>query len=295
MSDHETHIDAETGVETTGHEWDGIRELNNPLPRWWLYIFYITIAASVLMWVFMPAWPALPGMGTNTPGISNQSDRSDVAVAVGDLRSARAETGQALINASLEEILTDPELRQFAQAAGESAFGDNCATCHGAGGRGFPGYPTLADDVWIWGGSLDEIQHTITYGIRQDNDETRFSMMPAFGRDQTLAPQEIRALTHYVRTLSDLEEASEESHEGEEMFAEHCVSCHGEDARGNHEEGSLNLTDFDWLYGSDFDTIYNSIYNARNSRMPAWNERLDEATIKSLAVYVYGLGGADAS
>ena len=295
MSDHEKHIDAETGVETTGHEWDGIRELNNPLPRWWLYIFYITIVASVVMWVFMPAWPALPGMGTNTLGISGQSDRSDVAAAVGDLRSARAETGQALINASLEEILADPELRQFAQAAGESAFGDNCATCHGAGGRGFPGYPTLADDVWIWGGSLDEIQHTITYGIRQDNDETRFSMMPAFGRDQTLSSPQIRSVVHYVRTLSDLEEASEESHEGEAIFAEHCVSCHGEDALGNQEEGALNLTDFDWLYGSDFDTIYNSIYNARNSRMPAWNERLDEATIKSLAVYVYGLGGNEAS
>lgn len=293
MSDHEKEIDEATGVETTGHEWDGIRELNNPLPRWWLYIFYASIAWAFVYWILMPAWPALPGMGTNTPGIRNHSDRDLVAASVQELRDARAETGQALINASLDEILSDQSLRQFAMAAGESAFGDNCATCHGAGGQGFPGYPTLADDVWLWGGSLDEIQHTITYGVRQDNLETRFSMMPAFGRDQILSSEEIRAVAHYVRTLSGLEEASEESHHGQEIFEFQCVSCHTESGTGDQLQGAPDLTDRDWLYGSDLETVINTVYNARNSAMPAWGERLDEATIKALAVYVYSLSGGE--
>lgn len=293
MSDHEKEVDAATGVETTGHEWDGIRELNNPLPRWWLYIFYASIVWSVIYWIFMPAWPALPGMGSNTPGIRNHSDRDLVAASVSELRDARATQGQQLINASLDEILRDQSLRQFAQAAGESAFGDNCATCHGSGGQGFPGYPTLADDVWLWGGTLDEIEHTIEFGIRQDNDETRFSMMPAFGRDELLETGDIRNVAHYVRTLSGLEAASEESHEGKQVYMDNCVDCHGTDGKGMLEEGAPNLTDAEWLYGDDYNVVYETIYNARNSAMPAWGERYDDATIKALAVYVYSLSGGE--
>ncbi|MAT34515.1 MAG: cytochrome-c oxidase, cbb3-type subunit III [Ponticaulis sp.] len=294
MSDHDKDIDAATGVETTGHEWDGIKELNNPLPRWWLWIFYATIAWSVIYMIFMPAIPALPGMNaTNTPGLSNHSDREVVAEQVSELRDARTAQGRQLVDASLDDILRDQSLRQFADAAGSSTFGDNCATCHGAGGQGFPGYPTLADDVWLWGGSLQEIEHTIKYGIRQDNEETRFSMMPAFGRDKLLEVGQIRAAAHYVRTLSGLEAPSHESEMGAEVFQKECSTCHGDDGTGNVEEGAPNLTDSEWLYGSDYNTVYETIYSARNSRMPAWGERYNDATIKALAVYVYSLSGGD--
>jgi cytochrome c oxidase cbb3-type subunit 3 len=296
MSDHEKEVDEATGVETTGHEWDGIRELNNPLPRWWLYMWYASIVWAVLYWVVMPAWPSLPGMnGTNTPGVIGHSDRINVSQDVAELKAARSEEGRKLISASLEDILSDQSLRQFAQAAGESAFGDNCATCHGAGGQGAKGYPALVDDVWIWGGSLDDIEHTLKYGIRQDNDETRFSMMPAFGRDQLLAISDIRASAHYVRTLSGLENVSAESEHGKDVFQSNCAVCHGDDAKGNREEGALNLTDNEWLYGSDYAAVYETIYNARNSKMPAWGERLDESTVKALAVYVHSFGGGEAS
>ncbi len=293
MSDHDKDIDAVTGVETTGHEWDGIRELNNPLPRWWLWIFYITIVWAVVYWIFMPAWPALPGMGSNTPGIRNHSDRALVAEAISELHAERAAQGEALVNASLEEIVNDQSLLQFAMANGEAVFGDNCATCHGSGGQGAPGYPVLVDDIWLWGGSIEEIQHTIKYGIRQENPESRFSMMPAFGRDGILSRSEVEDVAHYVRTLSGLEEPSEASAAGAEVFEFQCVACHMEDGTGDQFQGAPNLTDANWLYGSDYDQVYDSIFNARNSAMPAWGDRYTDAEIKALAVYVYTLGGGD--
>ncbi|MFC6199682.1 cytochrome-c oxidase, cbb3-type subunit III [Ponticaulis profundi] len=295
MSDHEKDIDSATGVETTGHEWDGIKELNNPLPRWWLYIFYASIIWAVIYWIFMPAWPALPGMGTNTPGIRNHSDRALVAEDMAELHAARDEQGEALVSASLDDIINDQNLLQFAMASGESIFGDRCATCHGSGGQGAPGYPTLVDDVWLWGGTIDEIEHTIEFGIRQENAESRFSMMPAFGRDQLLSPEEVRNAAHYVRTLSGLEETSEESEMGKEVFEMQCVACHMEDGTGDQFQGAPNLTDAEWLYGSEFETVYNTIFNARNSAMPAWGEVYNDAQIKALAVYVHSLGGGEPS
>ena len=293
MSDHEKEIDAATGVETTGHEWDGIRELNNPLPRWWLYIFYACIVWAVIYWILMPAWPALPGMGSNTPGIRNHSDRAIVAADIEKLHSERAEAGKKLVSASLDEIVADQSLLQFAMANGESVFGDNCATCHGSGGQGARGYPRLGDDIWLWGGSLDEIERTVKFGVRQDNDESRSSMMPAFGRDQLLTIDEVRSAAHYVRTLSGLEEASPASEKGAVIFAAQCTACHGETGTGDRAQGAPNLTDAEWLYGSEYDTVYETIFNARNSKMPAWGERFDEPTVKALAVYVHSLGGGE--
>lgn len=294
MSEHEKDYDAATGVETTGHEWDGIKELNNPLPRWWLWIFYATIAWSIVYWVLMPAWPALPGLnGTNTPGIRNHSDRALVASDISELNAQRAENGEALLNASLNEIMGNQNLLQFAQANGESAFGDNCATCHGAGGQGSKGYPALVDNVWIWGGTLDDIEHTIKFGIRQEHPESRFSLMPSFGRDQLLTRDQIRDVTHYVRSKAGLEAESEASQRGFEVYDINCVSCHTAELTGDRSQGALNLVDGEWLYGSDFADVYNTIYNARNSEMPAWHERLDEATVKALAVYVHSLGGGE--
>ncbi|ACT59362.1 cytochrome-c oxidase, cbb3-type subunit III [Hirschia baltica] len=286
-------VDAFSGVETTGHEWDGIKELNNPLPRWWLYVWYATIAFSILWWILMPAWPALPGFQGNTVGVWNQSDRAQVGEAVGELRSARIENAQKLMSASLEEIEKTPELQQFALAMGESSFGDNCATCHGAGGRGAIGYPMLADDVWLWGGSLDDIQQTITYGIRSTHDETRYSEMPAFGRDGFISESEIDDLVQKVLSLSGQEANTDAVARAEENFEYQCASCHGVDGTGDRTFGAPNLTDQEWLYGGDASAIRETIYSARNSIMPHWNERLDEATIKALAVYVHTLGGGE--
>lgn len=294
MSSDQKDIDDHSGVETTGHSWDGIRELNNPLPRWWLIAWYVTIVWAVIYMVLMPAIPALPGLGTNTTGLRNHSDRDLVAAAVADLKSARTEQSASLLEASLEEIETDRNLQQFALAMGESLFGDNCATCHGAGGRGAVGYPTLADDIWIWDGTLDGIEYTLRHGIRHDVDpDTRFSLMPAFGRDSLLSSSEIDALTEHVLLLSGQAADVEEAKIGAGLFSVHCASCHGDMGQGDRLQGAPRLTDAEWLYGSSSEAIYNTIYNARNSHMPAWQDRLDDASIKALAVYVHTLGGGE--
>lgn len=287
-------VDDHTGVETTGHSWDGIKELNNPLPRWWLIVWYVTIIWAVIYMIFMPAIPALPGLGTNTPGVRNHSDRDLVAEAVDDLKAARVVQSATLLEASLEEIETDRELQQFALAMGESLFGDNCATCHGAGGRGAVGYPILADDVWLWDGTLDGIEYTLRHGIRHEDDlDTRFSLMPSFGRDGLLSSDQIDGLTHYVLRASGQAFDAGLADSVTELYQQQCASCHGVSAEGDRLQGAPNLTDREWLYGGSEDAIYNTIYNARNSHMPAWQDRLDDASIKALAVYVHTLGGGE--
>lgn len=287
-------IDAHSGVETTGHEWDGIKELNNPLPRWWLYIWYGTIAISVVYWILMPAWPALPGMGVNTPGIRGHSDRMLVAADVEELKSARVEDAGRLLSASLEEIETDRELQQFAMAMGESAFGDNCATCHGAGGRGAKGYPALADDVWLWDGTLDGIEYTLRHGIRHEGDEqTRFSLMPAYGRDGLLTGDQVDDMVEYVLHISGREADMAAVERGAQTWSTQCAACHGAQGRGDRSQGAPNLTDAEWIFGGEADEIHATIYNARNAHMPAWEGRLDDATIKALSVYVHSLGGGE--
>lgn len=294
MADEIKDIDDHSGIETTGHSWDGIKELNNPLPRWWLYVWYGTIIWAVVYMVFMPAIPALPGMGTNTTGLRNHSDRDLVAAAVADLKAARVEQSATLLEATLEEIETDRGLQQFALAMGESLFGDNCATCHGAGGRGAIGYPTLADDVWLWDGTLDGIEYTLRHGIRHEGDlDTRFSLMPSFGRDNLLSTDEIDDLTDYVLRVSGQEHDGEAADRVADLYQQQCASCHGVNGQGDRLQGAPNLTDQEWLFGGSRDAIYNTIYNARNSHMPAWQDRLDDASIKALAVYVHTLGGGE--
>lgn len=294
MSDEIKDVDEHSGVETTGHSWDGIKELNNPLPRWWLYIFYGSIAWAVVYMVLMPALPALPGMGTNTPGLRGHSDRAEVMQAVADLEAQRAESSAVLLEASLDEIETDRTLQQFALAMGESVFGDNCATCHGAGGRGAKGYPSLADDVWIWDGTLDGIEYTLRHGIRHEGDlDTRFSAMPAFGRDGLLQNAQINDLTQYVINLSGGEADTAAVQRAEALYQQQCALCHTPTGVGDRTLGAPNLTDSEWIFGSSEDDIYNSIYNARNAHMPAWDDRLSDASIKAVAVYVHTLGGGE--
>lgn len=294
MSSEKKNVDEHSGVETTGHTWDGIQELNNPLPRWWLYVWYITIAISIVYMILMPAWPALPGMGTNTKGIRNYSDRDAVAEQMADLQTSRQASAKMLLGASLEDIEQDRNLQQFALAMGESLFESNCATCHGVGGRGAKGYPVLADDVWLWDGTLAGIETTLHHGIRHTADPaTRNSAMPRFGRDKLLTSQEIDDTVQYVLNFSGRATDIAAVNRAAPIFASQCAVCHGPTGKGDRKVGAPDLTDAEWLYGGEKADINTTIYNARNSHMPAWTDRLDDASIKALAVYVHSLGGGE--
>lgn len=284
----ETERDSITGIETTGHEWDGIKELNNPLPRWCLWVLYATVIWAVGYWILMPAWPTFWGY---TKGFLGYSQRASVAGSLAEAEAAQSGVRDRIRAASLEEIRSDPELLEFSLASGRAAFGDNCAPCHGTGAQGFKGYPNLNDDDWLWGGSLEDIQHTLRYGIRSDHEETRANPMPGFQRDGILSAAEVNDVAEYVLSLSGASEDRAAADRGESMFAENCAACHGEDGRGMTEQGAPNLADAIWLYGGDKATITRTIAMGRQSVMPAWIGRLDDLTIKELAVYVHSLGG----
>lgn len=290
MASDQEHFDAISGQTTTRHEWDGIRELNTPLPRWWLWLFYLTIAFSVGYWFLYPAWPLATGYSGGVLGYTN---RTRVAADLAAGRAARTEAAAGLEKASLAEIENDPKLLEVALARGRAAFGDNCTPCHGAGGQGQKGYPNLTAGRWLWGGTLEQIQTTITHGIRFDSDaDTHLSAMPAFGKDGILKPEQIRQVVNYVRTLDKLQpEAGVDVGAGKVIFADNCAACHGDGGKGNPEMGAPNLTTKVWLYGNDIKDLLYTVTNARNSVMPAWGGRLDPVTIKSLALYVHSLGG----
>lgn len=288
MADHKK-VDDLSGVQTTGHEWDGIEELNNPLPRWWLWMFYATIFWAVLYWIVMPSWPLV---STYTPGVLGHSQRANVIADVEQAKLARSEAGQGLIEASLEEIQNTSGLLEFAMANGSAAFGDNCAPCHGSGAQGSRGYPNLNDDDWLWGGDLDSIHETLRVGIRSGHDEERSGDMTAFGRDEILEKDEIQTVAAYVRSMSGLQTLSDEQKEaGAELFGDNCAACHGESGEGEIALGAPNLTDGIWLFGSSMEDVVETITNGRAGVMPAWDKRLDPVTVKSLAVYVHSLGG----
>jgi cytochrome c oxidase cbb3-type subunit 3 len=281
-------IDAVTGVETTGHEWDGIRELNKPLPRWWLFTFYVTIVWAIGYWIVYPAWPTLNGY---TRGIFNYSQRDAVTQEVASARSAQAHLRDKLAQTPLAAVKQDPDLYRFAIAAGTVAFQNNCAACHGRGAQGFTGYPNLNDDDWLWGGTVDEIHKTISFGIRADSKETRTSQMPRFGIDKLLSEADISDVAEFVLSLSGKAGDPVAVAKGQKTFADQCASCHGADGKGKQEQGAPNLMDPIWLYGNSRQALLDSIRTGRGAMMPAWDGRLDPATIKALSVYVHSLGG----
>jgi cytochrome c oxidase cbb3-type subunit III len=282
-------IDSVSGRSTTGHEWDGIKELNTPLPRWWILTFYATIVWAIGYWVVYPAWPLVSGY---TTGLLHYSTRASVAEDLANLETLRGEKMKVLGTTSLADIEKDPALLSLARARGKAVFGDNCAPCHGSGGAGAKGYPNLNDDDWLWGGSLDQIMQTIQFGARSGHAKAHESQMLAFGRDGILKQDEIITVANYVRSLSGLSTAPGfNAAAGKKIFAENCASCHGEEGKGNHDVGAPNLTDKIWLYGSDEATIEETITNGRAGVMPAWSGRIDPITIKALAVYVHSLGG----
>jgi cytochrome c oxidase cbb3-type subunit 3 len=285
----QNEIDHVSGKTTTGHEWDGIKELNTPLPRWWLLTFYATILWAFGYWIVYPAWPLV---SSYTTGVLHYSSRADVAVDLANLEKIRGAKMAALGSASLSDIEKDPALLALARARGKTVFGDNCAPCHGSGATGAKGYPNLNDDDWLWGGALDQIMQTIQYGIRSGHPKTHESAMLAFGKEGVLKPDQIVTVANYVRSLSGLPTApGYNAAAGKKVFADNCASCHGEAGKGNQDLGAPDLTDKIWLYGSDEATIIETITNGRGGVMPAWVDRLDPSTIKAMAVYVHSLGG----
>lgn len=285
----QNEIDATSGTETTGHEWDGIKELNTPLPRWWLWTFYATIVWAIGYCIAYPAWPLVTSY---TKGVLGYSSRAEVAKDIDAARAAQAGLLDRIRTSSLEEIRKDPKLSEFAIAGGKSAFAVNCSQCHGSGATGGPGFPNLNDDVWLWGGTLQDIYTTIAHGIRYtQDDDTRVSEMPAFGRDEILEPSQIADMAEYVLSLSGLAHDDAAAKRAEPLFAENCAACHGKNGEGMTEVGAPALNDALWHYDSKRETIIAQITKPRHGVMPAWSHRLDDAVIKELAVYVHALGG----
>jgi cytochrome c oxidase cbb3-type subunit 3 len=282
------HIDELSGVETTGHEWDGIRELNNPMPRWWVWTFYATIVWSIGYAVAYPAWPMITDA---TRGMLGYSSRQELADSVKSAADAQKVFADKIAATPVAEIPKDAELLQFAINGGDAAFKVNCITCHGSGAMGRASYPNLNDNDWLWGGTLDQIYQTIQVGIRSEHPDTRTSEMPAF-MDMLDAAQ-TKQVAAYVVSLTGTPSDAGLVEPGKQLFADNCASCHGEKAEGNKELGAPSLADAIWLKVEGEEAIAAQISSPKHGVMPAWAERLSDTTIKELAVYVHSLGGGE--
>lgn len=279
-------VDAVTGTETTGHEWDGIKELNTPLPKWWLYVFYATILWSIVYCFFYPAWPSFSGY---TRGILDYSSREMFNERMAALDADQAVWREQIAQTPLDQIVNNPDLLTIAIAGGRTIFANNCAPCHGTNAVGRPGgFPALVDDEWLWGGSLEAIHETILHGVRNNTDpEARVSEMPAYG-EGVLDRGQITSVAQHVLFLAN---RGPDDAEGAAIFAENCAACHGELGKGNAELGAPDLTDQIWLYGGDKDTIMQQTARPKHGVMPAWTGRLSDTEIKQAAIYVHSLGG----
>lgn len=280
-------IDQLSGVETTGHEWDGLKELNNPLPRWWVWVWLVCILYSVWYVVAYPMWPTVHG----TKGYSEYAELAQSQKEIINRQKAYLDRFK---EASLQDIMKDPELYAFALAGGKAAFKENCATCHGTGAEGNIGYPNLNDDDWLWGGTLEAIHTTITGGIRDTlhSDNPRMSQMPAFGKDNILPREDISLLADFVLNLH--KNGMDKKSKAYTLFQENCASCHGATGHGGRDVGAPNLADNIWLYGGTREAVFQSIYTPHAGMMPSWKKRLDKNTIKQLTIYVHQLGGGEA-
>mgnify|MGYP003643522018 FL=1 len=284
-------IDEPTGTETVGHEWDGIEELDTPMPRWWLWTLYATIVWAIGYVILYPAWPMVHSA---TEGVLGWTSRGQLEQQMAARQMELEPIRQALVSTDMRTLEGNPELMQQAIEGGRSAFKVHCVQCHGFGAAGSKGYPNLNDDDWLWGGDLETIEYTLTHGIRNpDHDQTRFSQMPSFGRDGILQSNEIQDLVSYVRLLSGREKNSAASTRGAALFEANCAVCHGADGTGDRTQGAPNLTDAISLYGLDRTSLTDTITNARFGVMPRWGQRLDPATIRMLAAYVHSLGGGE--
>ncbi len=281
----EPRLDEQTGQTTTGHSYDGIEELNTPLPRWWLWTFYITIVWGIGYTIAYPAWPLI---NKATAGLLGYSTRAEVETEITAHEAANAELVSALLDVELAALPEDDDLHRYAIARGSSVFRAQCSQCHGSGAAGAIGYPNLLDNDWLWGGTLEQIAYTVQHGIRNDTDwDAHYSEMPKFG--EILASDEIDAVADYVLSLPDGDTASV----GATLFADNCSACHGTEGLGDTTQGAPNLADAIWLYGGDRADVIESITNARFGVMPAWGQRLSEEDVRAVSAYVHSLGGGE--
>lgn len=287
----QTKQSRESEIGTTSHEWDGIQELDTPLPRWWLWVFYGTILFAI---GYCVAYPAIPLASRATAGVLHWTSHGQLAAEQAKAEASRASFRLAVASTPVERIPPHSDLMRGAIEGGRAAFKVNCVQCHGTGANGRKGYPNLTDDDWLWGGDIKTIRQTLEHGIRQPgDDQTRMSQMPAFGRDGILNPDQIQDVVSYVRFISHQEHASLSAKRGATLFAANCAACHGANGTGNRQFGAPNLTDAIWLYGGDRDTITQTVTNARYGVMPAWGKKLDKASLNMLAAYVHSLGGGE--
>jgi cytochrome c oxidase cbb3-type subunit 3 len=285
--------DPHTGHMTTGHEWSGIKELNTPVPKIVTFFVVVTVLFSVVYWVLMPAWPL--GV-TYTKGLLGVDQRTSVTENLRRAAMDRAVWSEKIDAMDLEDIQVDANLMTVVRQSGPTLFGDNCAICHGTDAGGGKGYPALTDAAWLWGNSPEAVAETIRVGVNANHEETRVSEMLAFGRDQMLDRESTLNVVSYVRSLSDPALAGGDKADavaaGEEIFAENCTACHGEDGKGSVEMGAPNLTDGVWLYGGDEQSIFTTVWDGRKGHMPAWEARLSSVDRKILALYLLDLGKA---
>ena len=283
-------------TKTTGHEWDGIQEYDNPIPRWLNIVLAICWVVAVIMWYLYPSWPTLSEDNERggVKGSLNWTQYNQLEDSLEEIKSIRKTKMDKFRKSSFKEVLANDELYQFAVIGGKIAFKENCSTCHGLGGAGtISGYPNLNDDDWLWGGSHQDIYKTLLYGIRSGHEKTRDSEMNSF--KGTMTDQEIKDVADYVYYLSRPNEKSVSSTAGKKLYEQHCVSCHGNDAKGDRSNGIPDLTDAIWLHskeGTKYDII-KQMYNPMNGVMPAWENRLDNDTIRQLTIYVHSLGGGE--
>jgi len=279
-----------SGQMTTGHEWNGIKELNTPVPRL-LWAFLITMTAFAVLWtVLMPSWP---GINSYFRGVLGVDQHQAVRQSLAEAEAERAAWTTRLAEEDFQTLAADESIMQVVRQSGPMLFGDNCAGCHGVQALGNKGYPNLAQAPMMWGSDIETVAETIRVGINATHDETRFAQMLAFGRDGMLDGADIRLLAEYVEGLNGNQTlAGEDLDNAVTLFAENCASCHGEDARGMVETGAPDLTDAFWIYGGDRASIRQSIYNGRQGTMPAWEGRLTPAQIRLLALYVLDLRAA---
>ena len=282
--------DSVTGHLTTGHEWDGLKELNQPLPKWWLYVLYATIVIAIGQFIL---YPSIPGFRGYFHGLLGYSQRNAVDADVRAVTAQRAGSMERIKTMSYAEIRKDPQLLAVAETAGKITFANNCQPCHGAGGGGNPGYPALAAGNWMWGGTLEAIQQTVTHGIRSADDDARTSQMPRFGIDGVLKPEQIQQVADYVMTLFGQPVPGVDVSAGRQIFLDNCATCHGESGQGSRKVGAPRLASRTHLRVSDRESVVNQVTNPVMGVMPNWNTRLDEATIKSVTLYVHSLGGGE--
>lgn len=266
----------ESTADTTGHVWDGdLRELNNPLPRWWLWLFLITV-------VFALAYLVLyPGLG-NYRGTLNWSSRSAYDEQVRVSEAQLAQTFAPFKDRSVEELAANPAAVRVAR----NLFLNNCAACHGSDARGAFGFPNLTDGDWLWGGSAATILETISNG--------RNGIMPPW-RDALGGDGNVEDVLDYVMSLSGERLTAGDARHGRVLYEQVCFACHGVDGRGNQQLGAPNLTDKIWLYGGSIAAVRDSIAKGRQGQMPAFLARLGETRVRLLAAYVVSLGGAERS